>query len=145
MIHNVAVAWDDLLSAFSNMEQDRYYYFDKFTGEIFSLSPENDDALEQVEQQSWRFLEIPGIDTATERTLLHNFLQKQSNKELASMMDHALSGKPPFAKPSDILAFFPEEEQLLYDLRESFLHDRVKNWMDENELFSMADSTDSVN
>jgi hypothetical protein len=100
MIHSVAIAWDDLLRAFSNMEQDRVYFFDRMTGEIFSVrSDSEDDFWDQIEQQQGRFLEIPALDTAAERTLINGFLTKQANMELRSLLDHALSGRPPMLKP----------------------------------------------
>lgn len=145
MIHSVAIAWDDLLRAFSNMEQDRVYFFDRMTGEIFSVRPDSeDDFWDQIEQQQGRFLEIPSLDVATERTLINGFLAKQVNQELRSLLDHALSGQPPYAKASDILSFFPEEELQLSELRDTFLSNRVKHWLEENELFSMSTSLSAV-
>ena len=145
MIHSVAIAWDDLLRAFSNMEQDRVYFFDRMTGEIFSVrSDSEDDFWDQIEQQQGRFLEIPVLDTAAERTLINGFLEKQANLELRRLLDHALSGQPPYAKAADILSFFPEEELQLSELRDTFLSNRVKHWLEENELFSMSTSLSAV-
>ena len=145
MIHSVAIAWDDLLRAFSNMEQDRVYFFDRMTGEIFSVrSDSEDDFWDQIEQQQGRFLEIPALDTAAERTLISGFLAKQANMELRTLLDHALSGRPPYVKTADILAFFPEEELQLSELRDTFLSNRVKHWLEENELFSMSTSLSAV-
>lgn len=145
MIHSVAIAWDDLLRAFSNMEQDRVYFFDRMTGEIFSVrSDSEDDFWDQIEQQQGRFLEIPSLDVAAERTLINGFLAKQANQELRRLLDHALSGQPPYAKAADILSFFPEEELQLSELRDTFLSNRVKHWLEENELFSMSTSLNAV-
>ena len=145
MIHSVAIAWDDLLRAFSNMEQDRVYFFDRMTGEIFSVrSDSEDDFWDQIEQQQGRFLEIPSLDTAAERTLINGFLAKQANMELRGLLDHALSGRPPYAKTADILSFFPDEELQLSELRDTFLSNRVKHWLEENELFSMSTSLSAV-
>jgi len=145
MIHSVAIAWDELLGAFSNMEQDRVYFFDRMTGEIFFVRADMEDGFwEQMEQHQERFLEIPYLDISAERTLLHDFLEKQANSELSRLLNHALSGKPPYANPSDILSFFPEEEQQLADLRDTFLSDRVKSWLEQNDLFSMTTSLNAV-
>ncbi|MDD2502179.1 MAG: UPF0158 family protein [Geobacter sp.] len=145
MIHSVAIAWSDLLGAFSNMEQDRVYFFDRMTGEIFSVRSDSEDSFwDELEHQQGRFLEIPCLDVATERTLINGFLAKQANQELRSLLDHALSGRPPYAKSADILSFFPDEERQLAELRDTFVSDRVKHWLEENELFSMSTSLSAV-
>lgn len=145
MIHSVAIAWSDLLGAFSNMEQDRVYFFDRMTGEIFSVRSDSEDSFwDELEQQQGRFLEIPSLDVATERTLINGFLAKQANQELRRLLDHALSGRPPYAKAADILSFFPDEERQLAELRDTFVSDRVKHWLEENELFSMSTSLSAV-
>ena len=145
MIHSIAIAWEQLLQAFSNMEQDRFYFFDKMTGEIFFVRSDAEDAFwDQVEQQQDRFLEIPVLDTATERSLLNGFLDKQNNPALSKLLNHALSGQPPYVKTADILSFFPDEERQLEELRDSFLSDRVKNWLEQNNLFSHSTSLTAV-
>ena len=145
MIHSVAIAWADLLGAFANMEQDRVFFFDKMTGEIFSVSSDSEELFwDQIEQHQDRFLEIPYLDTAAERTLLNSFLADQNNRELRTLLDHALSGRPPYANPADILSFFPDEEAQLAELRDSFLSDRVKSWLEANDLFSLSSSLNAV-
>ena len=145
MLHSVAIAWDELLGAFSNMEQDRVYFFDRMTGEIFFVGAELGDSFwEQMEQYQDRFLEIPCLDTATERKLLTGFLDTQADPELRGLLDHALSGQPPYANPADILSFFPDEELRLAELRDSFLSNRVKSWLEEHDLFSLSTSLSAV-
>lgn len=145
MIHSVAIAWDELLGAFSNMENDRTHFFDRMTGEIFSVRADFEDSFrEQLEEHQERFLEIPGLDAAAERTLIHDFLKKQDNNDLYELLDHALSGRPPYANPADILSFFPEEELKMAELRDTFLSNRVKTWLEENDLFSLSTSLNVV-
>jgi len=145
MMHSVAISWEELLGAFSNMEQDRTYFFDRMTGEIFFVGSDLDDIFwEQMEQHQDRFLEIPPLDASIERKLLNGFLDKQIDPELRSLLDHTLSGKPPYANSADILSFFPEEELQLDELRDSFLSNRVKNWLEENDLFSLSTSLNAL-
>lgn len=145
MIHSVAIAWDELLGAFANIEQNRTYFLDRMTGEIFFVGSDSEDNFwDQLDQQQERFLEIPYLDAAAERTLLTSFLASQTDAEFCNLLDHALSGRPPYVKTEDILTFFPEEELQLSELRETFLSNRVKNWLEENELFSMSTSLNAV-
>ncbi len=146
MVHSIAVAWNELLGAFSNMEQDRVYFFDRMTGEIFSVHTDLGDSFwEQMEQHQDRFLEIPYLDLATERKLMSEFLENQTDQELSLLMQHALSGSLPFARYSDILSFFPEAEQQLEEIRETFMSNRVKTWLEENNLFSFSTSLNVAN
>lgn len=145
MVHSVAVAWDELVQAFSNMEQDRVYFFDRMTGEIFFVRADQEDSFwEQLEQHQGRFLEIPPLDTSAERKLLTDFLANHPNRDLGKLLRHALSGQLPYARPADILAFFPEEEQQLAELRDTFVSNRVKTWLEEHDLFSTSTSLNAV-
>ena len=47
-VHNVEIAWNDLMDAFANGAGDRVYFLDRFTGEIFFVPT------------SWRTM-TPGI------------------------------------------------------------------------------------
>lgn len=146
MIHSIAIAWDQLLKAFANMEQDRVYFLDRMTGEIFSVGSDQGDSFwEQIEQQHDRFLEIPPLDRATERKILSGFLNDQDDQEFRRLINHALSGKPPYANPADILAFFPEQEDRLAELRDTFVSNRVMTWLEEHNLFSLTNSLQTVN
>lgn len=145
MLKSVAIPWDILLRAFSNMESDRIYYFDRVTGDVFFVSTEMEEAFwNQLEQHQERFLEIPGLDLGTERSLLSSFMQQQASKELRQLLDHSLSGRLPYGNPADILSFFPEEEQQLAEFRDTFVSNRVKSWLEEHELFSMSTSLTAV-
>lgn len=145
MMRSVAISWEELLGAFSNMEQDKVYFFDRMTGEIFFVGTDLDeDFWEQMERQQDRFLEIPPLDSSAERKLLSGFLENQIDPELKKLLNQALSGTPPYADPSDILSFFPDDAQRLEELRDSFLSNRVKTWLEENDLFSMSTSLNAL-
>ncbi len=146
MLHSVTVAWDQLVKAFANMEQDRVYFLDRMTGEIFFIGSDLDDSVwDQIENQQERFLAIPPLDRATERQILTGFLSGQEDQELRSLLEQALSGRPPYANPADILSFFPEQEDRLSELRDSFVSNRVMTWLEENNLFSLSTSLSAVN
>jgi len=62
MLHSVTVAWDQLIKAFANMEQDRVYFFDRLTGEIFFIGSDLEESVwDQIENQQERFLAIPPL------------------------------------------------------------------------------------
>lgn len=146
MLHNVAILWDELLEAFTNMEADRIYFLDRSTGDIFFLHSDQDDPVwQQLDQLQDRFLEIPRFDYAVERQLLTGFNRTHTNEDLRQLLEHALTGQPPYADPAVILSFFPEEEERLGQLKDDFLSNRVKTWLEQHELFSTTTSLQAVN
>ena len=141
----VVIAWDDLIAAFSNLEQDKVYYFDRMTGDVFSVRSEQDQqVLNHLEQDSSRFLEIPCLDSTAERSILQSFLEHETDPLLHSLVTHALSRRPPFTNLADIISFFPEDESRMIELRDAYLSNRVKTWLEEHDLFSTSTSINTV-
>lgn len=146
MQHNVAILWDELLEAFTNMEADRVYYLDRATGAIFFLSVDQEERVrDELDLLNERFLEIPRFDHAAERQLLVGFNRTHDNEELRRLLEHCLTGRPPYATAADILSFFPEEAERLGELKEDFLSNRVKTWLEEHNLFSLTTSLRAIN
>lgn len=146
MQHNVAILWDELLEAFTNMEADRIYFLDRATGDIFFVRADHEESVwQELDNQQERFLEIPRFDHAAERQLLSGFNRSHNNEDLRRLLEHSLTGRPPYANTADILAFFPEEEEKLGELKDRFLSNRVKHWLEEHNLFSMTTSLRAVN
>lgn len=146
MLHNVAILWDELLRAFTNMEQDKVYFLDKATGEIFFVKSDLDDQFwHHMEQLHERFIEIPGLDPATERRLISDFINQNDNAELRRLIKQSLSSRPPYANPTDIISFFPDEEDKLSEMKDSFVSERVKNWLEQHNLLSTSTSLNGIN
>ncbi len=141
----IAIAWDDLMSAFSNLEQDRFFFFDRMTGEIFSVTSEHgEQVVQHLEKDRDRFLEIPALDMSAERSILTSFLEQDTDPLLRSLVSHALSRRPPYTNLADIVSFFPEDETRLVELRDAFLSNRVRTWLEEHDLYSISTSLHAV-
>jgi len=138
-LHNVDMAWDELLEAFARAQGDRVYFLDRMTGEIFFVPVvmEDEDFWRQVENNRERFLEIPRIDYGTERQIMSGFIGAIEDKGLKQLLDNSLEGKKPYGKLHEILSFFPEEEERLLEMKDEFLASRLKNWLEENNLFTV--------
>ncbi len=146
MHHNVAILWDELLAAFTNMEADRIYFLDRATGDIFFLQADQEESVwEELDQLKDRFLEIPRFDHAAERQLLSGFNRSHDNDDLRRLLEHSLTGRLPYANAADILSFFPEEEARLDEMKDHLLSTRVKSWLEEHNLFSKTTSLRAVN
>lgn len=146
MQHQVAILWDELLEAFTNMEAERVYFLDRTTGDIFFMQADQEERVwQEIDHLQERFLEIPRFDHAAERQLLSGFNRTHDNEDLRRLLQHSLTGRPPYANTADILAFFPEEEERLGELKDDFLSNRVKTWLEEHNLFSMTTSLRAVN
>ena len=141
-IHSVEILWEDLLGAFTNGQFDKAYYLDRLTGEIFSVpsSPDSNEVRQQLKDNGERFLEIPPFDYRSERQIVAEFVAQISDPELRNVLQTSLSGKKPFGKIEDILSFYPHEEEQYSFLKDRYLSNRLKSWMEENNLFT----TDAV-
>lgn len=145
-VHNVEISWEDLLSAFTNGEMDRVYFLDRFTGEIFFISsPDEDNEFQQQRNNNrGRFLEIPPFDYRLERQIMTDFVATIEDTDLKSLLNASLAGKKPYGKADDIISFFPQEEERLMLLKDQFLSSRLKVWLEENELFTVDATTQSL-
>ncbi|MFZ4856523.1 MAG: UPF0158 family protein [Desulfuromonadaceae bacterium] len=137
-IHSVEISWEDLLGAFTSGHLDKAYYLDRLTGEIFFVpsTSENNEVLQQLENSGERFLEIPPFDYRSERQIVSEFVADISDPELRVLLHNSLTGRKPFGKIEDILSFYPHEEDRFALLKDKFLSNRLKSWMEENNLFT---------
>lgn len=138
-IHNVEISWDALLNAFTNGHGDHLYFLDKMTGEIFFVSAalEDEEFWQQMETNQDRFLEIPPFDLLVERKIISDFISTIQDHDLKGMLDGFQSGRKPYGKLDDILEFFPDDQERLAGLKDDFLSMRVKNWLEEHNLFTV--------
>jgi hypothetical protein len=137
-LHRVEISWEDLLAAFTSGEMDRVYFLDRFTGEIFFVpsTAETRDVRQQIDSNQDRFLEIPPFDQRVERQIILEFSASVKDFELKRLLDSFLSCSKPYGKIEEIVSFFPKEEEQLMLLRDQYLSQRVKTWMEENNLFT---------
>ncbi len=145
-VHNVEILWEDLLAAFTNGEMDRIYFLDRFTGEIFFIpsAEEDHEFQQQLEKNRGRFLEIPPFDYRSERQIMSGFVTSIEDPLLKNLLSAALAGKKPYGKIEDILSFFPQDEERLLLMKDEFLSDRLKIWLEENNLFTVDRTTQSL-
>jgi hypothetical protein len=137
-VHNVEIAWNDLMDAFTSGTGDRVYFLDRFTGEIFFVPAtlEDEDFWRQVETNQERFLEIPRFEYRNERQIMSGFIDSVQDPELKKLLSGALAGKKPYGNIDDILDFFPEEQEKLLEMKDEFVTSRVKSWLEEHNLFT---------
>jgi len=140
-LRDIEIVWDELLDAFENGDPDVMFILDRVTGEIYMVPSDYDDDQfwQDVASGSDQYLPIPGYDYGQERLLLHDFIQRIENPNLKEMLARAFGGKVPYGKIEEILSFYPDELDELESLRESHLTKRVKQWLEEHDLFSPAD------
>lgn len=137
-IHSVEISWEDLIGAFTSGQLDKANYLDRLTGEVFSVPATSDsnEVRQELHNNGERFLEIPPFDYRSERQIVTEFVAQISEPELRVMLGNLLAGKKPFGKIDDILSFYPHEEDCFALLKDQFLSNRLKTWMEENNLFT---------
>ncbi len=137
-IHSVEISWEDLLGAFTSGQPDKAYFLDRLTGEIFFVPSTSDsnDVRQQLKNNGERFLEIPPFDYHSERHIMMEFVTQISDPELLDLLHSSMAGRNPYGKIEDILSFYPHEEDRFALWKDKFLSNRVKTWMEENNLFT---------
>ena len=137
-IHSVEISWEDLLGAFTSGQPDKTYFLDRLTGEIFFVpsSSDSSEVRQQLSSNGERFLEIPPFDYRSERQIVTEFVAQIADSGLRKLLRNSLAGRKPYGKIEDILSFYPEEEDRFALLKDQFLSNRLKNWMEENNLFT---------
>jgi hypothetical protein len=137
-MHSVEISWEDLLGAFTSGQLDKAYFLDRLTGEIFFIpsTSDNNEVRQQLKNNGERFLEIPPFDYRSERQIMMEFVAQISDPELRNLLQSSLAGIKPFGKAEDILSFYPLEEERFTLLKDQFLSNRLKTWMEENNLFT---------
>lgn len=142
-VHNVEIAWDELMDAFTSGTGDRVYFLDRFTGEVFFVSAALDDEefWRQIETNTDRFLEIPRFDYSSERQIMSGFIGSIENYELKTLLGGSLAGRRPYGKIQDILSFYPDEHEKLLEMKDQFVTSRVKSWLEEHNMFTVEAGT----
>jgi uncharacterized protein UPF0158 len=138
-VHNVEIVWDELLDAFTSGQGNRVYFLDNQTGEVFFVPAtlEDEDFWRQIESNRERFLEIPAYDYGIERQIMSGFIGAIEDPGLKKLLGASLAGRKPYGNISEILSFFPEEQERLKEIKDEFLTSRVRQWLEVNNLFTM--------
>ena len=142
-VHNVEIVWNELMDAFTSETGDRVYFLDRFTGEVFFVPTalEDEDFWRQVETNQERFLEIPRFEYSNERKIMSGFIDSVKDADLKNLLSGALTGKRPYGTTSDIMDFFPDEQEKLLEMKDEFVTSRVKSWLEEHNLFTVETET----
>ena len=142
VMRDVEIVWDDLLDAFENPDGELVYFLDRDTGEVFFVPVDyEDDAFwAEIEEDEERFLPIPGYDYDHERKLLHEFIKGVNNPALRDLLERSFIGKRPYGRMDDILSFYPEEMERLLALKEELTTGRIRQWLEEHDIFSFRES-----
>jgi hypothetical protein len=142
-VHNVEISWDALLNAFTNGPGDHIYFLDKMTGEIFFVSAalQDDDFWRHIEKNQERFLEIPQFDIRLERQIMSDFISTIEDTDLKHLLNASTTARTPLDNLDEILEFFPEDQTKLTALKDDFLSRRMKNWLEQHNLFTIETSS----
>lgn len=141
VMRDMEIIWDDLLEAFSNADEELIYMLDRFTGEIFFI-PANyeDDAFwDEIDGNPEQYLPIPSFDYDQERQLVQDFIKGVENERLKGMLSMSFSGRS-HGRLEDILSFYPEEADRFHILKEELLAERIKQWLEEHDIFPASES-----
>jgi len=137
VMRDVEISWEDLLEAFENTDSHTVYFLDRESGEVFSVPDDYEDGSfwEEVEFQEDRYLPVPSFDVEQERALLNEFIKVTTDENLKELIEKGLFGRLPAGQLDEILSFYPEEKERLYALKEEMVTARIKQWLEEKDIF----------
>ncbi|MFZ3207519.1 MAG: UPF0158 family protein [Geobacteraceae bacterium] len=137
IMRDMEIVWDDLIDAFENTDPELVYFLDRHTGEVFLLSLDHGGApfWEEMQSDSSHYLSIPGFDYEQERLILHEFIKGVKSVNLRQVLERSFTGKLPYGRLDEILSFYPDEMEQLEALRETLTADRIRRWLEENDIF----------
>lgn len=141
-MRDVEIIWDDLLDAFQNEDLETIYFLDRETGEIFPvpIDYEDDDFWEELELNNDRYLKIPDFDYEQERLLLNEFIKGIVSEPLKNLLERSRLGKHSYGRLDEILSFYPEEKDRLLALKEELIAERIRHWLELNDIFLSENS-----
>src|SRR6185369_12033958 len=125
-MRSLEIVWDELMEAFENPDPELIFFLDRETGEVFSVPADYDDEAfwEEMATDEDRYLQIPSFDYAEERQMVHAFIQGVTNSGLKSLLVRAFVGKSAYGRLSEILSFYPEEQERFQAVREQVITGR---------------------
>lgn len=136
IMHELEIVWDDLLDGFENTDPEIVYFLDRHTGEVFFVPVDyEEEAFWEEVENSEQFLPIPGFDYDQERLLIHEFIKGVTNEKLKDILERSFIGKRPYGRLDEILSFYPEEMEKLAALKDQIISDRIRNWLEEHDIF----------
>jgi hypothetical protein len=68
---------------------------------------------------------------------MSGFIDAVHDTDLKSLLSGTLAGRKPYGNINDILDFFPDEQDKLLEMKDEFVTIRVKNWLEEHNLFTV--------
>jgi hypothetical protein len=68
---------------------------------------------------------------------MSGFVASVKDADLKTLLSGSLSGRKPYGNTNDILDFFPDEQEKLLEMKDEFVTNRVKSWLEENNLFTV--------
>jgi hypothetical protein len=68
---------------------------------------------------------------------MSGFIDSVKDTDLKTLLSGALAGRKPYGTTSDILDFFPDEQEKLLEMKDTFVTNRVKSWLEEHNLFTV--------
>jgi hypothetical protein len=149
----VDIDWDDLQAAFLSMRTDREYYLDRETGEVLSISeddegedePEAEDGEEGADEECLR----EEIDSDPDRYVLlspvpisdlvewmNSFIQTVKGKELTAPLQKAANSHQPDREFDRALRKNPIERLRWIGFLETQVQETIDGWIEENDLES---------
>jgi len=153
----VDIDWDDLQAAFLSMRTDREYYLDRETGEVLSISedddgeeePEEDDEndgdeegsdeeglREEIDSDPDRYVLLSPVPLSDLVEWMNSFILSVKGKDLTAPLQKAANGHQPDREFERALRKNPTERLRWIGFLETQVQEIIDGWIEENDLES---------
>ena len=152
------IDWDDLQAAFLSTRTDRAFYLDRETGEVISISEEEEDGVEEgeddgddaveedqsdeeilreeIESDADRYVMVAPVPLADLVEWMTAFIQTVKEKDLAGPLLKAANGHHPDREFDRALRKNPIERLRWIGFLETQAQEIIDGWIEENDLES---------
>jgi len=152
----VDIDWDDLQAAFLSMRADREYYLDRETGEVLSISEDDEDEAEadddgeeegeegcdeeglreEIESDPDRYVLLSPVPLPDLVEWMNSFILTVKGKELTAPLQKAANGQQPDREFDRALRKNPTERLRWIGFLEMQVQEIIDGWVEENDLES---------
>ena len=133
----IKIDFEELLIAFESSNMDNHFFIDLEKSEMVNINEfidlDSSDKLEELDDDSVRYLSIPGEFQWNEKILMETFVYGLDDLDVADDFINTLQRRKPF-KNFKLLLDEHNLREKWYDYRENEIKNQLINWLVETDI-----------
>jgi len=125
---------DELIMAFEDQSLEMQHFFDRRTGEVLTLFPEemDEEDRERLEAAPDRYLLVEPVESWVGFDIMTDFVDTLPEGKVQRELDRALRKNRPFRRFKDVLLDFPAVQKDWFRFHEQAFIEIIKGWLEDN-------------